>query len=179
MGLRVLAASVTSINIFVSNGYHNLDRRDEDALTPEAELAWLRWDYFVISWILTYNLWLWASQLGWRWNHCVNIASGLCTGAVGGFARIATLSATSLGHLGAVSTMGFQFFAPLAYLLVVGGSGLAFSLCLTVFLTYGVGLLLWILRFPRSDTFGYHELFHVSVIAGHLVSMACDLRAIL
>ena len=179
LALRVLAAGVTSINIFVSNGYHNTDRRGEDAMTPEAELAWLRWDYFVISWILTYNSWLWASHLGWNWNHCINIAHGICTATVAAFARLATLSSTSLGHLGAVGTMGVQYFAPFAYLLVVGGSGLAFSLCLAVFLTYGLGLLLWILRFPRNEKFGYHELFHVSVIAGHLVSMGCDLRVIL
>ena len=48
VSLRLLAAVVTSINIFVSHGYHNPDRRD-GAMTAEAELTWLRWDYFVIS----------------------------------------------------------------------------------------------------------------------------------
>lgn len=179
LGLRALAAVVTSINIFVSDGYHNADRRGTDALTAQAELVWLRWDYFVISWILTYNIWLWCSNFGWGWSHILNLASGGATAVVGVSSRLATVKPMQAGHLVAIGTMALQYVGPFAYLLGTRPPvGLGLALCLAVFCTYGAGLALWALRYPRSQTFGYHEWFHVSVVLGHLTSMACDLRVL-
>ena len=47
-----------------------------------------------------------------------------------------------------------------------------------IFFVYAPGLLLYVLKWPKSNFFGFHELFHTSVLAGHVVSMACDLRDI-
>ena len=75
--------------------------------------------------------------------------------------------------------MGLQYFGPLAYLAVATpAAGGALALCLAVYATYGTGLALWALRLPKSQVFGYHELFHMSVVAGHVVSMAFDLKAL-
>ena len=47
-----------------------------------------------------------------------------------------------------------------------------------IFAVYAPGLLLYVLKWPKSSYFGFHEWFHTSVLAGHVVSMACDLRDI-
>ena len=124
--------------------------------------------------------WLWGSNFGWSASHFMNVASGGATAVVGLGSRLATTEPTHFGHLLAVGTMALQYFIPAVYLAIrTPPIGMVLGLCLCVFLTYGVGLALWAFRFPKSEVFGYHEWFHVSVIAGHLASMACDLRYML
>ena len=43
---------------------------------------------------------------------------------------------------------------------------------------YAPGLILYVLKQPKNLFFGFHELFHTSVLAGHLTSMFCDFREI-
>ena len=179
MLVRLLAAVVTSLNVFVSDGYHNGDRRGSDALSVDTELTWLRWDYFFISWILTFNVWLWGSHLGWAATHAVNLLSGAATALVGVFSRLATADTTHYGHTATISLMGLQYFGSLAYFaLARPPMSAALALCALVYVTYGLGLAMWVLRLPRSSTFGYHEYFHMSVVAGHSTTMACDLAAL-
>lgn len=47
-----------------------------------------------------------------------------------------------------------------------------------IFWVYAPGLILYVLKRPQDAVFGFHELFHTSVLAGHLSSMALDLRDI-
>ena len=47
-----------------------------------------------------------------------------------------------------------------------------------IFWIYAPGLILYVLKKPQSQTFGFHEIFHTSVLAGHVASMALDLRDI-
>jgi len=65
LALRVLAAAATCANVWISDGYHNGDKRGGDAYTAAAETVWLRWDYVGISSVLTTQLWLWSANFGW------------------------------------------------------------------------------------------------------------------
>mmetsp|Transcript_1488 Transcript_1488/g.4204 ORF Transcript_1488/g.4204 Transcript_1488/m.4204 type:complete len:111 (+) Transcript_1488:163-495(+) len=47
-----------------------------------------------------------------------------------------------------------------------------------IFWIYAPGLILYVLKKPKNQTFGFHEWFHSSVIAGHIASMIFDLRNI-
>ena len=174
LALRVLAAAISSANIWISDGYHNADRRGGAALSRAAELTWLRWDYICVSGILSYQLWLWAANFGWAWDSVLTVASGGCTALVCAFSRLASHDPAHYGHLGVKLTMAVHFVVLMGYLLLtappVGRGRLGFGVA-----TYGLGLVLWTLRRPRSDVFGYHEWFHVTVVAGHLASMVCDL----
>ena len=49
----------------------------------------------------------------------------------------------------------------------------------TIFWLYLPGLLLYVLKKPKSPTFGFHEYFHSSVLAGHVSSMVLDLLDIM
>ena len=65
LALRVLAAAATCANVWISDGYHNGDKRGGNAYTAAAETVWLRWDYVGISSVLTTQLWLWSVNFGW------------------------------------------------------------------------------------------------------------------
>ena len=65
MRVSVFVALASCANIWISDGYHNGDRRGGDAYSPETELFWLRLDYVGISSVLTSLLWLWSSNFGW------------------------------------------------------------------------------------------------------------------
>ena len=47
-----------------------------------------------------------------------------------------------------------------------------------IFWVYAPGLILYVLKKPQHPVFGFHELFHTSVLAGHIISMLFDLRNI-
>ena len=47
-----------------------------------------------------------------------------------------------------------------------------------IFATYAPGLLLYVLKQPKSSVFGFHEYFHTSVIMGHVASIYFDLHDI-
>lgn len=182
--LRVLAAAASSANVLISDGYHNPDRRvgvrGAAAYTASAELSWLRLDYVGISSVLTTLLWLWSANLGSPGlMPLVSIASGVAT------ALVALLSAlwvpAKAGHNTVKGIMAFQFVGLLGYL-VFGALNLAPAACQVnklIFLIYAPGLFLYVLKKPKSPVFGFHEYFHASVIAGHVASMAFDLRNVL
>jgi hypothetical protein len=137
MALRFLAACVTSANIWISDGYHNADRRSAAARTPRAELTWLRADYTGISCILTYNLWLWASNLGLPWRSPITALSGIATALVGLFSCLATADANHFGHLSVKLIMAFQYFCLFPCLVLGSPTSLARGLALAVYFTYG------------------------------------------
>lgn len=180
VALRVAAAAASSANILVSDGYHNSDRRDRAvALTPAAELRWLRWDYVGISSVLTTLLWLWSSNFGWIGRlRAVGIASGVATGLVALFSRV--LVPRKVGHATVKLVMASQFVGLLGYLifLAVTAAPRACARNSIIFWIYFPGLLCYVLKRPADESFGFHEFFHASVLTGHLVSMACDLRDI-
>lgn len=121
LALRVVAAAASSANIRISDGYHNADERAaagvSDALAPQTETFWLRWDYVGISSVLTSLLWLWSSNFGWVGQlRAVAIAGGVST------ALVALISATvvprKVGHTSVKLIMAVQFVALLGYLCV-------------------------------------------------------------
>jgi len=183
LALRVVAAAASSANIRISDGYHNADERAaagvSDALAPQTETFWLRWDYVGISSVLTSLLWLWSSNFGWVGQlRAVAIAGGVST------ALVALISATvvprKVGHTSVKLIMAVQFVALLGYLCVKCVTSCPANCMYNagLFWVYAPGLILYVLKKPKSPTFGFHEMFHTSVLAGHVASMALDLRDI-
>ena len=231
VGLRVVAAIATSANIFISDGYHNADkrgtRRRAEAYDPAVERRWLKLDYVGISAILTTQYWLWASNFGW--------VGRLKLGAwLSGVALAVVIAVSQLvvprkaGHTTVKAVMGLQFVGLLGYLVSIGYS-VGPSVCrinTLVFAAYSPGLVCYVLKKPKSSApprlpkewawpqpslgtagrgsrlsarrwpappraarpshalsaaphraqvFGFHEIFHTSVILGHSTSMVLDL----
>jgi len=175
LSLRAIAALSSSANVLISDGYHNGDLRGGDAYTAAAELTWLRWDYVGISAVLTSLLWLWSSNLAWMGHlRAVSIAGGVAT------ALVALLSAAVVprksGHTAVKLIMATQFVGFLGYLVSLSVRFAPFSTI--IYWVYAPGLILYVLKQPKNLFFGFHELFHTSVLAGHLTSMFCDFREI-
>ena len=171
--LRAFAAAASSANVLISDGYHNADKRGGDAYTSKAETLWLRWDYVGISCVLTSLLWLWSSNLAFAGQLMpVSIASGVST------ALVAALSAFAVprkaGHTAVKLIMGAQFVGMLGYLALKSVVSATCCSNAIIFWVYAPGLILYVLKWPQSQVFGFHELFHTSVLAGHVVSMLCD-----
>ena len=77
--------------------------------------------------------------------------------------------------------MAFQFVGLLGYLISLLTST-ALKACAFngyIFWVYAPGLILYVLKKPQNQVFGFHEMFHTSVLAGHVMSMLCDIRDIL
>lgn len=175
--LRVGAAAASSANVLISDGYHNADKRGSDAYTAEAELCWLRWDYVGISCVLTSLLLLWSSNLGWAGHlRLVGVAGGIATAVVALLA--AFVVPRKKGHTAVKALFGFQFVGLLGYLISLMYTSIGGALYSVIFWVYAPGLILYVLKQPKSQTFGFHELFHTSVLSGHVVSMACDVKDI-
>jgi hypothetical protein len=174
--LRVIAALASSANVWISDGYHNTDRRGGDAYTPPAETTWLRFDYVGISCVLTSLCWLWASNMAYIGGmKVVCVLSGICTAAIATIAALVVPKKN--GHRAVKYIMAFQFAGLLNYL-VQRMVRTPCRLNAIIFWVYAPGLILYVLKKPKSAVFGFHEYFHTSVLAGHLMSMACDLRDI-
>ena len=174
--LRILAAAASSANVYISDGYHNSDKRGPADYTATAELRWLRLDYLGISCVLTTLFWLWSSNLNFVGRlGAGSWATGVSTALVAVLARLWVPQ--KAGHTTVKLIMTFQFLFLLGYLAL-------FTVCPActvnkiIFGVYAPGLLLYAIKWPKSDRFGFHEYFHTSVIAGHLASMAFDLRDI-
>lgn len=177
--LRVLAAIASSANVLISHGYHNPDKRGPKAMTPESELTWLRLDYLGISSVLTTLLWLWSANLGFpgRTGAC-SVASGVATALVAILARLWVPK--KAGHNTVKAIMAGQFVGLLGYFVffALRRAPPAAQVNKIIFSIYAPGLILYVLKKPKSAVFGFHEFFHTSVIGGHLASMVFDLRDI-
>tara|TARA_B110001452_G_scaffold265023_1_gene269008 strand:+ start:1008 stop:1772 length:765 start_codon:yes stop_codon:yes gene_type:complete len=172
VSLRVAAAVISSSNIFISDAYHNGDRKP-GCYTKEHELFWMRCDYFGISAILAYNQLLWTANIGW---HCrtrlAAIFSSICLAVVG--AAAPRLSGNRDGSTKLVKYItGLQFMPSLTYL-VLTMSG-AMTRIAAIYVLYATGLVLYLAKTPQSEVFGFHEYFHGFVVLGHLASMGLDL----
>ena len=180
MLLRVLVAMASSANVLISDGYHNADQRGPQAYTPEAELTWLRLDYVGISCVLTTLLLLWSANFAFpgRMGAC-SIASVVSTGLVVLLSRLWVPA--KAGHNAVKAIMAFQFVGLLGYLALFA-INLAPAACMrarSIFAIYFPGLLLYVLKKPKSPVFGFHEYFHTSVLMGHIASMVIDLQNVL
>jgi len=178
LALRVGAALASSANVLISDGYHNGDIRGGDGYTVKAETTWLKWDYIGISSVLTSLLWLWSSNLGWAGHlKAVSMAGGIATGLVALLSFLVV--PRKAGHTSVKILMAIQFVGLLGYLISLLSS--AASACAfngIIFWVYAPGLILYVLKKPQNQVFGFHEMFHTSVLAGHVTSMLCDLRDI-
>jgi len=85
------------------------------------------------------------------------------------------------GHTAVKLTMAVQFVGLLGYLVGAcwAAAPVACRTSLIIFTAYAPGLLLYALKWPSRSDFGFHELFHSSVLLGHATSMVCDLRDVL
>jgi hypothetical protein len=149
--LRVMVAAASSANVLISDGYHNLDRRGPSAYTAAAETVWLRLDYLGISCVLTTLNWLWASNLGFP-GACAacSWASGVATALVALVAR--AWVPEKAGHTAAKLIMAFQFVGLLGYLALFAIAGSpACAVNKTIFGIYFPGLLLYVLKWPKSQ----------------------------
>ena len=156
IGLRVAAAMATSANIFISDGYHNGDKRGTcrrtEAYDPSVERRWLKWDYVGISAILTTQYWLWASNFGW-------VAQLKLGALLSGVALAVVIAVSQLvvprkaGHTTVKAVMGLQFVGLLGYLVSVGcfvGPSTS-RINMLVFAAYSPGLVCYVLKKPKSS----------------------------
>jgi predicted membrane channel-forming protein YqfA (hemolysin III family) len=81
------------------------------------------------------------------------------------------------GHTCVKLIMAFQFVGLLGYLCRLAQTSLPISCAkyTSIFWVYAPGLILYVLKQPKNDYFGFHEFFHTSVLAGHVSSMLFDL----
>ena len=75
------------------------------------------------------------------------------------------------------ASLGAQYLGCLLRLVVV--SGARYPSCLAVYLCFLPGFVVYCARWPQSNVFGYHELFHASVLLGHVACVALDARFLL
>jgi hypothetical protein len=191
VALRVMAAIATSANIFISDGYHNGDTRGErrngwggrgrsEAYDPVVERRWLKWDYIGISAILATQYWLWASNFGWvKSLEAGGWLSGVAFAAAVAIARFVV--PRKVGHTSVKAVMGVQFVGLLGYLVSMGfmHGPPACRVHTLLFAIYAPGLVCYVLKRPKSSFFGFHEIFHSSVILGHSTSMVLDILNVL
>lgn len=202
---RVAVAAATSAGMFISHGYHNPDQKSH-ALSPvplHVELAWLRLDYVSISFILSANYLLWATNVGWIDGlRKVGAACFACTAAVAAasYALVSVLRVSrDLGWEHEKSSPSCSVGPgaprrrrprrasvarrPVPRLSAAGGlvvvSGARYPSCLAVYLCFLPGFVVYCARWPQSNVFGYHELFHASVLLGHVACVALDARFLL
>lgn len=169
--LGLVAAS--SASVAISDGYHNPDLRSDGRVDPSEELTWLRLDYISISAILTTTLILWSANIGW--------VGGLQRAAIAAATATAAVVTASLiavprraGHIFVKLTIAFQFAGLLGYLVACALAS-PMPICSAIYFFYLPGLILYATKWPKHDSFGYHEMFHWSVVIGHLASMGFDL----
>ncbi|KAJ8609881.1 hypothetical protein CTAYLR_007511 [Chrysophaeum taylorii] len=171
--LRLGLVGASSASVAISDGYHNPDRRSDGQVEGREELFWLRLDYISISAMLSTNLLLWAANLGW--------VGLLPFSAAATTASTAAVVAASLvlvprrtGHVFVKLTMAFQFVCLLGYLVICAITSPT-PACSSVYFCYLPGFILYATKWPKHKTFGYHEIFHSSVLLGHMASMGFDL----
>lgn len=170
---RLALVAASSASVAISDGYHNPDTRSS-TVDPKEELFWLRLDYISISAILTTNLVLWAANLQWMAR-----LSSTATAAALSTAAVAVASFRVVprrrGHIFVKLTLAFQFVALLGYLVTCALRS-PVPWCSAIYFSYLPGFLLYATKWPKHETFGYHEIFHSSVLLGHLASMGFDLN---
>ncbi|KAL1529369.1 hypothetical protein AB1Y20_000321 [Prymnesium parvum] len=183
LGFRVLAAMATAANVFISDRYHNADRRlhagRAQAYSAAAETSALAFDYLGISSVLTTQLWLWSANMNWMLMlKQVGVLSGLSTALVAVLARFVVPK--KMGHVMVKATMATQFTVFLGYLAwcVLSAAPTACRVGVLIFFIYAPGLFVYALKWPKHPVFGFHEWFHLSVLLGHTSSMVFDLRNI-
>ena len=170
--LRIALVAASSYSIYISDCYHNADKRRE-GVSEEGELAVLRKDYLGISLILSTNTWLWAHNLGG--SPILNklcVAASVCTANVA-FQSFCVVN-KYIGHVLIKLTFATQFVAILGTLCLIAAKS-PISACAWIYAAYAPGFVIYATKFPKNKKWGYHEWFHLSVLMGNLVSMGFDL----
>ena len=194
--IRVAVGLATLANIFLSDKFHNGDRRGE-ALAQE--IRWLRLDFIGISAVLTSTFALWSAHFGWRPPFA--ILAGVCTGAtvvvaVVSFGLFETDPERTCAHdpagvhatkaqpgprthaatMAIKATLGLQFLVAFGYMMYDALP----SPCapyLLIWFVYLPGFCAYVLQWPADvpqNRVGGHDVFHLFVVAGHVASMVCD-----
>ena len=124
-----------------------------------------------ISLVLSTNLWLWAANLGL--GPALGRLSLAATLHV--LAQSAAVVPRMAGHVCVKLTLAAQFVGLLGYL-VARAAQSSTPACAAIYAAYAWGFVLYAVKFPKDSRWGYHEYFHVSNIAGNLLSMGFDLH---
>ena len=195
MVLRGLVGLATTASIVISDKYHNGDLQAKPSL--EYEIGWLRCDFVGISAILSTTGALWSAHFGWRQPLPLLVAAEFvataCLAACAFllFETDATPTCyhdpsgrtkpkplpgprTTLGRMCILGLMGLQFFVGFTYMVYLA-LPTACAPNTIIYFTYLPGILLYAFQWPRDGPrWGAHDLFHNFVVAGHVVSAACD-----
>jgi predicted membrane channel-forming protein YqfA (hemolysin III family) len=174
--LRLLVGLSTTLNILFSDRYHNSDHWAGGKSVQKRrmdEIFWLRLDFIGISFVLSSTFALWSAHFGWESPlDDLSGANALATAAA--FCLFERGSASVIGVLIIKATMGVQFVFFFGRMVLMALSTPC-SVHTCIWFTYGIGFCAYVTHLPRTGpTWGSHDVFHVFVILGHLVSMACD-----
>lgn len=94
------------------------------------------------------------------------------------FATRFTLSENNSQSSLTLLLLAFQFFVPFGYMVWIASHlslPLYFSKQTTIWFTFMPGILSYALRRPKdTHEFGHHDVFHVFIVSGYLLSMIWD-----
>jgi len=187
---RALTALATTANVVLSDIYHNGDTRGH---TVADEIRWLRCDFVGISAVLSATFALWSAHFRWADPYPQLTAAMACATvlvAIVAFALFETDSAftcfrdpqharpgprTQLGETLIKALLGAQFCFGFGVGMVWRALGTACAPYTAIWFTYVPGFVAYVIDRPADGRWwGAHDLFHVCVIAGHVVSAVCD-----
>ena len=181
--LRAVVAIFTTINVLTSTKYHNSDKAQPASRANE--IFWLKPDLSSVSWVLSSIFALWSGHLGFCAGlgtmMIVNfglsaIVTALCFCV---FERVGPTVASFRAEVANRAIMGVQFFGFFGYM-VVRGLGTECAVNMTIWFVYLPGLLCYALNKPKdNDVWGAHDLFHASVLMGHLAAYGFDVANLL
>ena len=170
--LRAFVWIATMANVVISDKYHNSDLAPKPS--AELELYWLRLDFCGIAAVLASTFALWSAHFGW---HGVlfplAILTNVCAAAVAALAFSAL--STTFGETAVKAVMFVQFIPCFGHMVFDALRSSDCGVYTLIWFTYLPGVVVYILQIPSDGPlYGAHDLFHVSVILGHLASAAFD-----
>lgn len=171
----------TTANIFISDRYHNSDRVPKPSL--ELELFWLRWDFAGIATLLATTFALWSAHFGWHGHlSTLTVVCSVCAAAVfvlafAVFERGARRGASAASAEASIKVLlGVQFVLCFGYMVHEALMTQDCGLYTTIWFVYLPGVVLYVLQWPEDGAdLGAHDIFHVCVVCGHLLSAWFDL----
>ena len=178
--LRACVWLSTTANVFISDRYHNSDRTPNPSL--ELELFWLRCDFSGIAAVLASTFALWSAHFDWHGRLpalcalCASCAVGVCILAFAVFERGPRRGAKAAGAEGGIKLLlAVQFLPCFGYMVqqaLVSADCGAYTL---IWFVYLPGVVIYVLQWPKDgELIGAHDIFHVCVVCGHLLSSFFD-----
>ena len=178
--LRFLVAAATSLNVLFSDRFHNSDTHTVSRPLKERrafEVFWLRLDFTGISFVLSSTFALWSCHfrriVPFRALTFVGFAA---TGLVGcaAFALFDRGASSQRGEAVIKAALGVQYVLLFGYM-VYTALGTPCAPHTLIWFTYLPGFVAYTIKRPTDgSSWGAHDVFHVFVLLGHVMSAACD-----